>query len=102
MQNSEPSTSKQSLESYKEPIRITCRSCSVTFPFKSIIQHAKKSTCKDSYSQDHFESLRRHSEYIRSANLKIAKSKSYEQNKVKIAEKRKNEYDKVARAKKYQ
>ena len=86
MENSKPSTSKQGLESYKESISITCRSCGITFPFKSIIQHSKKSKCKDSYSQDHFTSLEKHSKFIRQSKSKITKSEKYQQNKGKIAE----------------
>ena len=66
----------------QEPIKITCRKCKKTFPFKCIIQHATKSSCNYYYSQDHLLSLREHSEYIRKSKL----AARYQLNKGKIRE----------------
>lgn len=71
----------------QEPIRITCKKCSVTFLFKSILQHAIKSPCKESYSQDHLSSLKKQPQYIRSAKQKIKMAERYQLNKEKVRKK---------------
>ena len=84
----------------QEPIEITCRKCSVTFPFKSIVQHVNKSDCKTTYSEDQKTSLRKHSQEITSAKHRIKKAKRYQQKKAEIA--KKYQQNKVQIAKKYQ
>ena len=72
------------------------------FPIKSIIQHAiKKPGCNSTYSQDHLDSLRRHSKEVSNAKHEIKKAELYQSKKSHYRERyQKNKFEIAAKNKK--
>ena len=69
-------------------LMIACRGCNISFPIKTIVQHAtKKASCNTAYSQEQLEALRIRSKEISNAKHKIKMAERYQIKKSHYREK---------------